>query len=164
MKKIHCFLFIFIMIPLLGIAQEDDPTFWKKLKYGGGFGFGFGNHQTTLAISPSAIYPISQRLHTGIVTSYLYSKQYDLKSNVYGISALSLYHPFEQLQLSAEFGQLFITQKLGIDKTKYDYPVLNLGVAYRIGFFSTGLQFDVLYNEDTSIFASPISPIIRFYF
>jgi len=162
MKKIAFLLLLASSLQMT--AQDTGPSFWKNLKYGGGLGLSFGSNNTAIAISPSVIYPVSHRVYAGINTSYLYAKQYDLKSNVYGVGVVTLYNPFEQLQVSAEFGQLFISQRLGLEKSKYNYPVLNLGVAYRIGFFSTGIQVDVLYQENKSIYASPISPIVRFYF
>ena len=68
------------------------------------------------------------------------------------------------IDLSAEFEQLFVNQKLGIYKSNYNYPSLYLGIAYRVGFFAAGMRYDVLYDDYKSIYTSPFSPIVRFYF
>jgi len=163
MKRITSLLFFLISSSLL--AQNGNTSmFWDNVHFGGGLGFGFGSNSTTIAISPSAIYDFNETFSLGIGASYLYAKNNDLKSNVYGAGIISLYNPLEQLQLSAEFEQLFVTQKLGILKNNFDYPALYVGVAYRIGSFATGLRYDVLYDANKSIFSSAFSPIIRFYF
>jgi hypothetical protein len=52
MKKIV--LFTFLAFSLTTFSQKTD--FWDNVKFGGGFTLGFGNNQTTIGISPSAIY------------------------------------------------------------------------------------------------------------
>ena len=147
------------------IQQTYQPKFWDHVRFGGGLGLSFGSNQTTIAIAPSAIYEFSDMFALGVGTSYLYAKNFDVKSNVYGVSLISLFNPFEEFQLSAEFEQLFVNQKLaGFEDSNFDYPALYLGAAYRIGWFSAGIRYDVLYDESKNIYASPWSPIVRFYF
>ncbi|HHC78965.1 MAG TPA: hypothetical protein ENK46_03720 [Flavobacteriia bacterium] len=163
MKKIAFLFFYFISLTIF--AQTDSQTkFWEHVRYGGGLGFSFGSNYTTIAIAPSAIYEFNDSFALGLGTSYLYAKNNDLKSNVYGASIISLYNPLEEFQLSAEFEQLFVNQKLGFEKNNYNYPALYIGAAYRIGSFAAGLRYDVLYDDKKSIFASAFSPIVRFYF
>ena len=159
-------LVIFLLSTIFTNAQNDnDPKFWDNVRFGGGFGLGFGSNQTTIAISPSAIYEFNDMFALGLGGSYLYAKNGNLKSNVYGASFISLFNPVEEIQLSAEFEQLFVTQKqLGFDNYNFDYPALYLGAAYRVGRFAVGVRYDVLYDNNKSIFASAFSPIIRFYF
>jgi len=108
MKK-NLFL-IFILSAIFTNAQQDnDPKFWDHVHFGGGFGLGFGSNQTTIAISPSAIYEFNDMFALGLGGSYLYAKNNNLKSNVFGASIISLFNPLEEVQLSAEFEQLFIT-------------------------------------------------------
>ena len=153
--------------------QEEEETqeirqkskFWDQIRYGGGIGMAFGTNQTTLGISPSAIYEFNDMFAFGLGTSYLYSKNFDFRSNVFGISLISLFNPFEEFQLSAELEQLFVNQKLtGFEDNSFDYPALYLGAAYRMGWFSAGIRCDVLYDEDKNIYVSPWSPIVRIYF
>ncbi len=169
MKKIvliFCFLTSFT-----GFTQNDDddqqvpqPTFWDHVRFGGGLGFGFGTDITTIDVSPSAIYDFQNGFALGIGIGYLYAKNRDIKSNVISPSLITLYNPAEEIQLSAEFEQLYVSQKFGSSNFSYDYPALYLGLAYRTGWAAFGMRYDVLYDERDSIFGSAFSPIIRFYF
>ena len=126
--------------------MTKNPKFWDNVRFGGGFGLGFGSNSTTIAISPSAMsMSLMMLLLLELGTSYLYAKSGNFKSNVFGAGIISLYNPTQEFQLSAEFEQLFVTQKLsGFPDVNYDYPALYLGAAYRIGSFSAGLRYDVL--------------------
>ena len=149
------------------LCSQNDRTdnFWSHVRFGGGFGLGFGSNYTTIAVSPSAIYQFNQSFALGIGTSYLYAKNNDLRSNVYGAGLIALYDPIQNIQFSAEFEQLFVNQSIrGFEDYNFNYPALYFGLAYRSGWFSAGLRYDVLYNENKSIYASPFSPIFRFYF
>ncbi len=164
MKK-NVFLLFLLFTIFMHAQNENQPKFWDNVHFGGGFGLGFGSNQTTIAISPSAIYEFNDLFALGLGGSYLYAKNGSLKSNVYGASIISLFNPLQEIQLSAEFEQLFVTQKqLGFDNNNFDYPSLYLGAAYRVGRFAAGVRFDVLYDNYKSIYASPFSPIVRFYF
>jgi len=163
MKKITILLFCLISFSILA-QNENKPKFWDHVRFGGGLGFGFGSNSTTINVSPSAIYDFQNGFALGIGVGYLYSKVNDFKSNVFSPGLVALYNPMDEVQLSAEFEQLFVSQKFGNLKGSFDYPALYLGVAYRTGWAAFGVRYDVLYDERDSIFASAFSPIIRFYF
>lgn len=148
------------------IVQNDQTDrFWDHVRFGGGLGLSFGSNSTVISIAPSAIYEFNETFALGVGTSYLYAKYNDIRSNVYGIGPIALYNPIQEIQLSAEFEQLFVTQKLsGFEDYKFNYPSLYMGAAYRSGWFALGLRYDVLYNENKSIYASPLLPFMRFYF
>ena len=169
MRKIIILSCFFISLATFGqeeqTQQTNQPKFWDNVRFGGGLGLSFGSSQTTIAIAPSAIYEFNDMFALGLGTSYLYAKNYDFRSNVYGLSLISLFNPFEEFQLSAELEQLFVNQKLtGFEDNNFDYPALYLGAAYRIRRFSAGVRYDVLYDVTKNIYASPWSPIVRFYF
>lgn len=162
MKKL---LVILVFVSISGFSQTTGRSdFWDHVRFGGGFGFGFGNNNTTLAIAPSAIYVFDEQFAAGPSVSYLYSKNYDVRSNVYGLGAIGLYNPTDFLQLSAEFEHSFVTQKYQTDTYSFNFPALYLGLAYRTGWFAAGLRYDVLYDSGDTIYASAWSPIVRFYF
>ena len=168
MKKIV--LLIFFITTLLSYAQTDStqvyqkPTFWDNVRFGGGLGLSFGNNITVINVSPSMLYDFQNNFALGVGLGYLYAKDGDFRSNVFSPGLIAFYNPADQVQLSAEFEQLFINQKFGSDSRNFEYPALYLGVAYRTGWAAFGIRYDVLYDERDSIFASPWSPIIRVYF
>ena len=160
MKKIFLlFLFIFSMN---SHAQKTD--FWENVQYGGGFTVNFGN-QTTIGVSPSAVYNFNNGFSLGTGVTYIYSKFEDSKTNVYGASIISLYQiPKINIQLSGEYEHSFAKQTVGASSFNSDFPALYLGAAYNKGKFAFGFRYDVLYDENKSVYASAFSPIVRFYF
>lgn len=142
-------------------AQKSD--FWEHVQFGGGFTVGFGS-QTTIGISPSAIYNFENGFALGTGLNYLYSKVTDFSTSVYGASLISLYQIKLGIQLSGEFDYNFAKQKDQFNSFNTNFPALNLGIAYNQGRFAVGIRYDVLYDKNKSVFASPFSPVIRFYF
>ena len=160
MKKHTLILILFISLNVFSQKSE----FWENVKFGGGFGISFGT-STTIAISPSAVYDFENGFMLGAGVNYLHNQFGTSKTNVYGVSLISLYQiPVIGIQLSGELEQLFANQTNGNNKTNFNYPALYLGAAFNKGRFAIGFRYDVLYDENKSVFSSPISPIIRFYF
>ena len=161
MKKI--LLFVFLGISFISFSQQKSD-FWDNVRFGGGFTLGFGS-QTTVGISPSAIYDFNNGLAIGVGVGYLYSEINDFTSNVYSTSIISLYQTNFNLQFSSEFDYYFANQStFNGGSVSTNFPALYLGVAFNQGRFAVGVRYDVLYDENKSIFASPISPVVRFYF
>lgn len=148
-------------ISLTCYSQKSD--FWDHVKYGGGITLGFGN-QTTVGISPSAIYNFNNGLSLGTGVSYLYSEINDFTTTVYGVSIISLYQTTIGIQLSSEFDYYAAKQQNLFGSIHTNFPALHLGIAYNKNRFAIGIRYDVLYDANKSVFASPISPIVRFYF
>lgn len=124
----------------------------------------FGN-QTTVGISPSAIYAFDNDFSLGTGVPYIYSEIGDFTTNVYGASLISLYQIQKiGIQLSGEFEQSFARQTDSFGSINTNFPALYFGAACNKGRFAVGFRYDVLYDENKSVFASPISPIVRFYF
>ncbi|TYP99366.1 hypothetical protein C7447_102688 [Tenacibaculum adriaticum] len=162
MKKIFTLLFLITFSTIVG--QEKQSDFWENVRFGGGIGLGFGNNNTTIAVSPTAVYDFNEQFSLGVSLGYIYNKRGDYKSNVFSGSLLSLYRPYTNIEFSGEFEQLFVNQKFAIATDNYNYPALYLGAAYRTRNVSFGLRYDVLYNENKSIYTSAVSPIIRIFF
>lgn len=143
----------------------QQPTFWKNIRFGGGLGVGFGNNATTISISPTAVYDFNNNFSLGLGVGYQYSKRGAVRSNIYSLSALSLYNPFRGIQISAEFEQLFANQKYNNQTYKKTIPSLYIGAAYTIGRnVSIGIRYDVLFDKNKSIYDSAFSPIFRVFF
>ncbi|MCG1036661.1 hypothetical protein [Polaribacter sargassicola] len=161
MKKNSFLIFIFFSVSLF---SQQSSEFWKDVRFGGGFTMAFGS-ETTIGISPSAIYDFDNGLSLGTGVTYIYSKINDSKTNVYGASIISLYQiPKVEIQLSGEFEQSFAKQTNNFGSESRSFPALYLGAAYNKGNFAVGFRYDVLYDDNKSIYASPFSPIVRFYF
>lgn len=170
MKKVYLFLMLLLSVAIY--SQESNvpqqTNLLDNVRFGGGFGLNFGNNSTTFSVSPSAIYDFNDSFSLGLGVSYLYNKRNNLKSNVFSGSILSLYNPFKkflpELQLSAEYEHLFVNRSFANTKDTYNYPALHMGIAYTTGYFSIGVRYDLLYRKNKSIYASPISPIVRIFF
>lgn len=160
MKKI---LFLTIILFSLNGFTQQKSDFWENVRYGGGFSANFGA-QTIISISPSAIYDFKKGFSLGTSLNYLYSEVGTLNTSVYGASIISLYQTKLGFLLSGEFDYNFARQKNQFNTINTNFPALHLGIAYNQGRFAFGVRYDVLYDENKSVFASPFSPIVRFYF
>ena len=151
-------------------AQESQDSFWNNVRFGGGLGLSFGNGFFSGTIAPSAIYEFDNQFAAGIGLNATYAKRQNwFKSTILGASVISLYSPIEALQLSAEFEELNVNRDFDENfvanaDDNYWYPALFLGAGYRTGNVTIGIRYDVLYDEDKSIFADPWMPFFRFYF
>ena len=73
-----------------------------------------------------------------------------------------------QLQLSTEIEQLRInrtlyTQTINIEDN-YWLPAFFVGVGYSTPNVTFGLRYDLLYNNDKSIYGNALMPFVRVYF
>lgn len=174
MKNIKISSLVFLLLlSFSGWSQQsqDKPSNEKnserKVRFGGGIQLGIGNGYTTIGISPSAIYEISDKFAAGLGVSYLYSRQKfnDITHNVYGGSALVLYNPIKGIQLSSEFEELNVNENYKGTKRSYWLPAWYMGAAYTMGRHAAiGVRYDVLYDEENSIYDSAFTPFVRVYF
>ncbi len=153
---------------LNSFKSPDD--FWQKVQFGGGIGLSFGSGYSDISLSPSAIYNINETLAIGLSLQggYISSKNY-YKSYTYGGSILGLINPIPEIQLSAEIEQIRVN-------TKYNYNFQNgisdnfwntalyLGVGYRSNNVTIGVRYDVLHDENKSIYSEAFMPFVRVYF
>jgi len=151
-------------------AQDSQDSFWNNVRFGGGLGLSFGNGFFSGTIAPSAIYEFNSQFAAGIGLNATYAKRKDwYKSTILGASVITLFNPIEELQLSAEFEELKVNRDFDENfvanaDDNYWYPALYLGAGYRAGNVTIGIRYDVLYDEDKSIFADPWMPFFRVYF
>jgi len=149
-----------------GYTQED--TFWSHVRFGGNFGIGFTDDTFNAIIAPSAIYDFNNQFSLGFGLNFGYTDSNNFTATNYGASLITLYNPLPSLQLSAEFEQMGVSRNFEVTgqniNDTYWYPALFVGAGYRIGFVSIGLRYDVLYDENKSIYASAYAPFIRVFF
>jgi len=154
------------------MAQNSNSAtneFWQNVRFGGGIGLSFGDGFFSGTLAPSAIYEFNNQFAFGIGLNGTYAKRKNLyKSSILGGSLIGLYSPIYELQFSAELEELNINRKfednLTLQDDSYWYTALFLGTGYRTGNITFGIRYDVLYDEDKSIYADPWIPFVRVYF
>ena len=161
-------LFFFLFIQSVK-AQQQDENFWSHVRFGGGLGLSFGDEFFSGTIAPSAVYEFNEQFAMGLGTNFTYNKQKNLyETIIIGGSVLGLYNVIPQMQFSAEFEQLNVSRTfestLRIASDYYWYPALFVGAGYRNGNFTIGIRYDVLYNDEKSIYANAWMPFARVYF
>jgi len=173
-KKIALSLVMVCSLTFCSIAQNNPQKapneFWQNVRFGGGIGLSFGDGFFSGTLAPSAIYQFNEMVAAGIGLNGTYNKREDFyKSTILGGSILTLFNPIQVIQLSSEFEQLHVSRNfdqnfIGVNDDKYWYTALFLGVGYRTGHVTVGIRYDVLYDEDKSIYADPWIPFVRVYF
>jgi len=160
-------------------AQEAPSTFWQNVRFGGGVGLSFGNGFFSGTLAPSAIYDFNDQFSAGVGLNGTYNKlkatdqNFGYESTIFGGSLLTLFNVIPEIQLSGEFEQLYVTRKydvgsintfVPVEDDKYWYPALFLGAGYRTNNVTVGIRYDVLYDEQQSIYANAWAPFFRVYF
>lgn len=161
----------FVFLSLISFSQEEEiSSFWNNVRFGGGIGLNFGNGFFSGTLAPQTIYDFNPYFSAGVGLTGSYSSQRDVfNSTILGGSVLALTNPFPELQLSVEFEQVnvntsFDAQFSGQNRDNFWASALFLGVGYRSGNVVFGIRYDVLYDEDESIYADPWLPFVRFWF
>lgn len=168
-KSILLVLFSFsLAIPCFSQDTDDTSKFWDHVRYGGGIGISTGSNFFSATIAPSAIYEFNDYVALGLgLNSTFNSSKNVYKSTILGGSLLSLFNPIPELQLSAEFEELHVSRNFNdaqfIDED-YWYPALFVGAGYRSNNITFGLRYDLLFDNDKSIYADAWIPFVRVYF
>lgn len=164
---------IFLLISAIAFAQnntsDQKSEFWKNVRFGGGVGLSIGDGFFSGTLAPTAIYEFTNDFAMGVGLNGTYNSRKDFyNSTIIGGSALALFNPIRELQMSAEFEELNVNRKyesdLNLKDDNYWYPALFLGAGYRTGNVTFGIRYDVLYDEDKSIYADPWIPFVRVFF
>ncbi len=150
--------------------SSGNSDFWSNVQYGGGLGLSFGDGFFSAVVAPSAIYRFNEYMASGIGLNYSFSEERDVfKSSVIGASAIALFNPFYEIQLSTEFQQSYVNRDFdenfvsNVDD-EYWYPALFLGIGYNANNITVGIQYDVLYRRNKSVYSEAWLPFVRFYF
>lgn len=159
--------------------QNNEPRriksdFFERVQFGGGLGLSFGNGFTDVAIAPSGIYHVSDKVAVGVGLqfNYVQSKDY-FESTSYGINLIGLYTPIPQFQLSAEVEQLRVNNTvdyysggyyLGKYKDNFWNTGLFIGGGYRTNNVTVGIRYNVLYKQNNYVYSQAWMPFVRVYF
>ena len=165
MMLLFCFCFSWTQ------AQEntaqDTHKFWDKVSFGLGIGGSLGSGYSNIYIAPSAIYNLNKHLSVGPALQYSYQSGNGFKSSIYGASILALVNPLEAMQLSAEIEQVLVNQKQNFNSTNITNSFWNtalfLGAGYRTANVTIGFRYNVLYQKQDAIYASPWTPFVRIF-
>lgn len=149
-------------------SSNQGSDFWRNVRFGGGLGLSFGNNIFSATLAPSAIYQFDHQFALGIALNGTYFKSDDFyKSVIVGGSVIGLYNPLNEIQLSAEFEELHVNRDFDdpafIDDTFWQ-PALFFGVGYTTGNVTVGVRYNVLHDDDKSIYADALVPFFRVYF
>jgi long-subunit fatty acid transport protein len=168
--KTYLLLFLLLIgFNALGQNRNVKSDFWNNVYYGGGIGLGFTNGGFNGSISPSAIYRVNEQFATGVSLNLNYAKFNDDKFLAYGGSVLTLFNPIPFLQLSGELEQLRINRtisNIGLPDIEDNYwsPALFIGLGFVNQNITFGMRYDVLYDNNKSIYANAWMPFVRVYF
>ncbi|MGL2992741.1 hypothetical protein [Flavobacterium sp. TSSA_36] len=174
MKKIKFFavcrlIFLFVLLCFtksLYAQQAFSNGFSKKIQFGGGLGLNFGSGFTDISVAPSAIYNINPFVALGASIQFGYIKvKNNYETYTYGGSLIGLINPIPQIQLSAELEQLrFNTKFRYYGDQDYWNTALYLGAGYRSNNVTFGVRYDVLHDDNKSIYSEAFMPFVRVYF
>ena len=152
-------------------AQEvkTKSEFWSHVRFGGNLGLSFGNEFFSGTLAPSAIYQFDRQFALGVgLNATINSQKNVYKSTILGASLIGLYNVIPALQISAEFEQLNVDRnyddRLDLRNENYWLPALYLGAGYRSGNVTFGIRYDVLFDDNRSIYINPWAPFFRVYF
>lgn len=172
------FVILMFLFSNLAVSQtqqnyviDNNPDFWDRVQFGGGLGLGIGSGYTDISVMPSAIYNINEIVAAGVGLQfgYLSSKNY-YSSFVYGGSIVGLVNPIPEIQLSAELEQVRVNTDYESNNFRPSYSdnywntALYLGAGYRTGSVTIGARYDVLFDDDRSLYGSAFMPFVRVYF
>ena len=167
------FLFVFCFhfkIFSQATSAKTHNQFWENVSFGGGFGLSFGDGFFSGSLAPSAVYNFSPFVSAGFGLNATYNRQKNVfSSTILGGSIIGLFNPFDQVQLSTEFEQLNVNKDFEdgfVSNTRDNFwaTALFLGAGYRSGPVTFGIRYDVLYDEENSVYADPWLPFVRVFF
>jgi hypothetical protein len=151
------------------VQSQQSNDFWNHVRYGGGIGLSFGDGFFSGTLAPSAIYEFNETVALGLgLNGTINNRKSFYKSTIYGGSLIGLVNMIPELQFSAEFEELRVNRKydafFNLPDDNYWSPALFVGLGYRSGNVTLGIRYDVLYDDERSIYADAWMPFVRFYF
>ncbi|MDT0605739.1 alpha-ketoglutarate decarboxylase [Croceitalea rosinachiae] len=159
---------VFCSIQNVYSQQLSKSDFWQNVRFGGGLGLGFTNGGFNVALSPSGIYQVNENFATGLGLNFNYTKFNNDTFTAYGGSFMNFFNLIPQIQLSAELEQWRVNSNIGLDgadiSENYWTTALFLGIGYTSRNVTVGLRYDIIYDDERSIYIDPLMPFIRFYF
>lgn len=165
-------IFLALTLILMGIYTQaqvgvQSASNHGKIRIGGGVGVDFGsNSYVGFNISPFIGYAISPNLEGGITAGYQYGDSDYSKSNLFSVGPYLNYFVLKSFFARSHFeyytGNQTIKSRIGNDfNSNFDESALWIGGGYQSSGrvrFQTGIMYNVLYDENESIFSSAFRP------
>jgi hypothetical protein len=139
----------------------------KKLNFGCGFGLNFVGG-TNISLSPNLTYNVSNKVAFGLGIQWNYLAIKNIQNTTtYGANSFFQFKPAQKIMTLLEFAQLRVSTKSEIDDSKRNYwdSALFIGVGFNItNKIAIGAKYNLLYDEDESIYSSPVIPFVNISF
>lgn len=151
-------------------AQSSLPeeSFWSNVRFGGSVGASFSNGNFSGYLAPKAVYDFNRYTSAGVGIAGSYTDASSFSAYSLTGSVIGLLRPMQNIQLSAEFEENYVARHFNVEGASIDdtyyYPALFLGLGYTTGPVTAGVRYDVLYDDEKSIYANAFMPFISFYF
>lgn len=152
------------------MMQTDSiPEADKRWFFGCGFGLNFVGG-TSLSLSPNLNYMVSNKVSIGAGLQGNYLSIKDLQSTTtIGGNIIAQYAPTRSLTTLLEFSELNASTKretpTGETKDTFWESALFIGIGYNItDNILLGLKYNVLYDDNQSVYTGPILPFVNVNF
>ncbi len=155
--------------PTISLQESSSKNaFFDHVRFGGSLGASFSNGSFSGYLAPKGIYDFNSVFSAGlgILGSYTDGSNYTAWTS--GASLIGLARPLPVLQLSAELEENYVSRNLeyvGADiKETYWSPALFFGIGYTTGPVTVGVRYDVLHDDQKSIYADAFMPFVSIFF
>jgi hypothetical protein len=137
------------------IEEQDMPSVWDRIYFGGGGNLQFGQNYFVVGASPLVGYMISPKFSTGLGATYLFTRYggvYNYNSHTYGGRTFARYNLLKSVYTMAEYEMLsFDNFRSSSEAPRIWVDRLLFGGGYfqslgRRGGFNIGILYDVLYR------------------
>lgn len=165
------FLLLYVAFNSFGqnnLQGDTNKNFFDNVRFGGSVGLSFSNNLFNAQLAPKAIYDFNRFFSLGLGIAGSYTNGSNYNAFTLGGSTIGLFRPISALQLSAEFEDNYVNRTLELNDgnrtDSYWYPALFLGAGYTTGPVTVGLKYDVLFDDQKSIYGSALIPFVSIYF
>ncbi len=171
MKKTVLSVFLFSAIALNAQVennyQNEKSSNWT---FGGGLGVGFGsNSYFNLQFAPRVGYKLTNDFEVGFMGNISWQTSDFYKSSMFGFGPFANYYFGRSFFISGNLQHFFVNyeDKFYDFKNNQQETALYLGGGYmqQIGnnsFLQLGVMYNVLYNENRSVFSGGLIPTVGF--
>jgi hypothetical protein len=166
MKKINLILVFILFTTGIAFGQKKH----KKLQFYGGFSLGISTGYTYVSLQPGVLYNFNDYVKSGVGIQYSYiksNKNYygvNYSRNILGFNLLALGYPVKQMELLAEFEDVYVMNNYNTAKKNFWSPALFGGIGYKYEHLVFGFKFNFLHKNGESIYQDAFIPYVRFYF